>query len=369
MATLYNDPSSKPIDVAKVVTPVDPALKLQQVPATGETKPVEPTLDKPGVLAATETAEKPDLTQVAPSVPKRHMTYAEMVERLSPYRPKTPEELEEERKKYKRRAALSALGDGLSAMANLFFTTKGAPNAWNAANSMSSRMNDRLEKIRQERETNAKLYFDQYLKARQRDDEDAAAEAARVRQQARDAEADRKQRVLEERQAAKDRWEARTKALQNARLEGIIEAQQYDTERKKIDAEYEAEVKKSQIAKNNRTGTGGGKSGSGATKRYPVFDADGNIVDHVYTEAEAVQATANNKGSYPSKTSETESESDDGFKKTTRKSKTTKTYNVQEQGGTRTSSEKDNYKRGGNSNASKPAQQSQKKKHDLDNEE
>jgi hypothetical protein len=89
MATLYNDPSSKPIDVAKVVTPVDPALKLQQVPATGETKPVEPTqpqpmvkkmdestLDKPGVLAATEAVEKPDLTQVAPSVPKKHMTYA-----------------------------------------------------------------------------------------------------------------------------------------------------------------------------------------------------------------------------------------------------------------------------------------------------
>jgi hypothetical protein len=239
----------------------------------------ESTLDKPGVLAATETAEKPDLTQVAPSVPKRHMTYAEMVERLSPYRPKTPEELEEERKKYKRRAALSALGDGLSAMANLFFTTKGAPNAWNAANSMSSRMNERLEKLRQERETNAKLYFDQYLKARQRDDEDAAAEATRVRQQARDAEADRKQRVLEERQAAKDRWEARTKALQNARLEGIIEAQQYDTERKKIDAEYEAEVKKSQIAKNNRTGTGrsGGKSGTyNANNGYLWYDKDGN---------------------------------------------------------------------------------------------
>jgi hypothetical protein len=221
-------------------------------------------------------------------------------------------------------------------------------------------MNDRLEKIRQERETNAKLYFDQYLKARQRDDEDAAAEAARVRQQAKDAEAIRKQKAIEERQARKDAEESELNDLKALLYAGKIQAQEYANIYADIKNRYADKTFQSGINKNNRTGTGGGKSGSGAAKRYPVFDADGNIVDHVYTEAEAVQATANNKGSYPSKTSETESESTDEFNNTTtRKSKTTKAYNVQEQGGTRTSSEKDNYKRGGNTSSNQ--QQTQKK--------
>jgi multidrug efflux pump subunit AcrA (membrane-fusion protein) len=246
-------------------------------------------------------------------------------------------------------------------MANLFFTTKGAPNAWNAANSMSSRMNERLEKLRQERETNAKLYFDQYLKARQQDDADAAAEAARVRQQARDAEADRKQRVLEERQAAKDRWEARTKALQNARLEGLIEAQQYDTERKKIDAEYEAEVKESQIAKNNRTGTGRSRTTTyDQTNGVPWYDSEGN--EHFAKNYDVARGNSIVNGTWHEDTRTSSStqtkETPLGTETSSRKTETQGKGHSEppkKQGG----SEKDNYKRGGN--ASSNQQQTQKK--------
>jgi hypothetical protein len=319
------------------------------------------TLDNTNRIVPTSVEEKPDPTKINPTVPQTQLTYEEMVKRLSPYRPKTPEEIEAERKKYKRRATFAALGDGLSAMANLFFTTKGAPNAWNPANSMSERMNTRLEQLRQEREQNAKLYFEQYLRARQQDKADAIQAAAAKRQKERDDENDRRQAVIEARQDAKDKWEFMTKQLQNAYLEGKIQAQQYDAERKRIDAEYEAEVKKSIINKNNRTGTGGGKKTVlDETNGVRWYDSEGN--EHFAKNVDIARTNSIPNGTWhedtKTSTSTQTKKTDDGTEVTTREIKTQGKGHSEppkKQGG----SEKDNYKRGGNTSSNQ--QQTQKK--------
>lgn len=56
------------------------------------------------------------------------MTFREMTERLYAADAPDPEEEERERKRAKSRAIMSAIGDGISSLANLYFTNKYAPN-------------------------------------------------------------------------------------------------------------------------------------------------------------------------------------------------------------------------------------------------
>ena len=67
--------------------------------------------------------EEDKITPVKTATPAR-MSYADMFTKLSPYQPPTQEELANERKKEKREKVFSAISDGISALSNLYFTTK-----------------------------------------------------------------------------------------------------------------------------------------------------------------------------------------------------------------------------------------------------
>jgi hypothetical protein len=252
-------------------------------------KPAEPTVRKLQTAAYTEPLVKkmptstPQITTTPtekptePTVKPHDMTYTEMYERLNQYKPLTKEEIEAERRKAKSRETIAAIGDGISAISNLFFATKGAPNMYNEQNAIAPKYRARYEQLVKDRETNDRYYLEQRLRMRQLDKADERQCAQDERQAKRDAESDRRQAVAEERQRNKDKWEYQYKQLQNAYLEGKINAQEYDTMRKKIDAEYEEGVKKSIINRNNRTGIGK-KSASGsynANNGYLWYDKDG----------------------------------------------------------------------------------------------
>ena len=68
-----------------------------------------------------------------------------------------PAESEEQRKRRekaeKRNALFAAIGDGVSALSNLYFTTKGSPSA-DQSKSLSKAESDRRDKARKERESN-----------------------------------------------------------------------------------------------------------------------------------------------------------------------------------------------------------------------
>lgn len=95
---------------------------------------------------------------------------AELMERTSPYKPPTPEELEKERKRQKRQSMWAAIGDGVSALANLYFTSKGAPNSYSPQTSMSAKLKEQFDKIDAERKENAARYQAAYMRARQYDE-------------------------------------------------------------------------------------------------------------------------------------------------------------------------------------------------------
>lgn len=277
-------------------------------------------------------SKEPPKTDVAPH--NDTMGYDQQIAALQEAANRVKPETEEERKKRERREKsakiVSAVSDGLQALSNLFFTTRGAPNMYDHKEaSQLTPLQEKLEKLKAERQANADKYLQYSLKIG-----DAQNERAKT---------------LREMEAQQERAKlAREKAQREQEAHGWLAALQPDKLREqkgKADkAKEEAknapeliELKKKEIKsrtnKNNRQGTiswvsgkggtGGGKGGKGATKRYPVFNADGEVVGHVYTKEEAVSETVRLGGTYPETVSTTESENEYGEKvnsKTTKKS-------------------------------------------------
>ena len=67
-------------------------------------------------------------------------------------KPRTPEEQEKLDKKRRRNALFAAIGDGVSALSNLYFTTKGSPSA-DQSNSLSKAVHDKAKEEDKEYET------------------------------------------------------------------------------------------------------------------------------------------------------------------------------------------------------------------------
>lgn len=118
------------------------------------------------------------------------LTNVQLYELLNQRQELTPEE----KKKEKRRKIFAAIGDGISALSNLYFTTKGAPSMYSGKQTLSQKETDYWDKLRQDRENERRRYVDGYLKALQADSLAAIRKQnADTQQAAKEAEAKRKE--------------------------------------------------------------------------------------------------------------------------------------------------------------------------------
>ncbi|ERJ80080.1 hypothetical protein J5A56_00695 [Prevotella melaninogenica] len=138
--------------------------------------PLAPSIEQ-SVAAKGEDNETP----VKAATPKR-MSYVDMFAKLSPYQPPTEEELAKERKKEKREKIFAAISDGISALSNLYFTTKYAPNMYRHENSQSAKTENKWEKLRANRDAQQNAYIRNLMAAQQADDEREDKERAWMRQ-------------------------------------------------------------------------------------------------------------------------------------------------------------------------------------------
>ena len=130
----------------------------------------------PIVAPATSSVEqsvaaKDDKITPAKTATPTRMSYTDMFTKLNPYQPPTQEELANERKKEKREKVFSAISDGISALSNLYFTTKYAPNMYRHENSQSVKTENKWEKLRANRDAQQNAYIRNLMAARQADDE------------------------------------------------------------------------------------------------------------------------------------------------------------------------------------------------------
>lgn len=125
--------------------------------------------------------EEDKITPAKTATPTR-MSYTDMFTKLNPYQPPTQEELANERKKEKREKVFSAISDGISALSNLYFTTKYAPNMYRHENSQSAKTENKWEKLRANRDAQQNAYIRNLMAANQADDERKDKDRAWMRQ-------------------------------------------------------------------------------------------------------------------------------------------------------------------------------------------
>lgn len=81
----------------------------------------------------------------------------------------TSQQSEADEKKLKRDKLFATLGDGIRAISNLVFTTKGAPNMYNSQNNWSDKVKQRWEQLQSERKANNQAYIEGLERARRAD--------------------------------------------------------------------------------------------------------------------------------------------------------------------------------------------------------
>lgn len=245
-----------------------------------------------------------------------NMSNIDLFKVLNPYTPPTAEELEKEKKKQKRDQIFAAIGDGISALSNLFFTTQYAPNMYTGKNTMSERTKVRYDKLMKEREGKEKEYYEGLMKAKIADEEGDD----------RERKWQRLLRLDDYNRMRNDAKEERDRQLfeLNLQLQGNkISASEADAKRKEIEAKYAEELEKAMLetekAKARYYNRGGG---SGKAGEYPWYDSDGN--KHFARSYEAMHQNAIDNGTWNEETQTSTTEVKSGRGKTVKTSETTK---------------------------------------------
>ena len=236
------------------------------------------------------------------------LSYTELYKKLNPYKPPTDEELAKEKKKQKREQIFAAIGDGISALSNLFFTTQYAPNMYTGKNTMSERTKVRYDKLMKEREGKEKEYYEGLMRARIADEE----RDDRERKWQRQLGLDDYNRIRNDAKEERDRQMFEL----NIQLQGNkISASEAEAKRKGIEAKYAEELEKARLetekakagaskasasASNARAEYYNRGGGSGKAGEYPWYDSDGN--KHFAHSYEAMRQNAIDNGTWNEET-------------------------------------------------------------------
>ena len=137
------------------------AARMNQQTAEGMLNGSIPT-DKPSVpiVKKEEPAEQP-----------KQLSYADMYKILNPEREETAEQKANREKKERTKARIAALGDGLRALSNIYFSTKGARVIHNPDSDISKVVNKRKEYMDAQREKNRAAWLAGYQRAMALDEE------------------------------------------------------------------------------------------------------------------------------------------------------------------------------------------------------
>lgn len=226
-------------------TPQTPQVQDTQ-PAI--TAPISSWLKKEVPPTAEEAQQTAEQTEETP----RRMSLEEIANHLYATNKPSPEEEEKQRKRERSRAILAAIGDGVSALSNLYHTSKYAPDMSNPGSSLSDNGRKRYDRWKQVRKDNEEKYNNAILRARQGDYELNLKEREMLRKEAADAAKDaREAKRLEEQAKFKmeelniRRQQAKT-AADKAAADAEYKKAQQEFNQKKF--ETETALKKEQIA-------------------------------------------------------------------------------------------------------------------------
>lgn len=218
---------------------------------------------KPATQAPPAAPQAPDAmeSKPAPTQPRR-ISYEEMFKRLNPYQPPTAQELEKERKKQKREQIFAAIGDGISALSNLYFATQYAPSMYSGRDTASEQTKKRWDKIAADRNANMTAYINGLMRARQMDNESDNNERAWARQLG----IDRAKAELAEEE------ERRKRALHPF----AVREAEGKARKAEAEAENAGEYERSRIRRNEAAAGASNASASASRSRARYYDREGS---------------------------------------------------------------------------------------------
>ena len=256
------------------------------------------------------------------------------------------EDLKKLEKKERREKIIAAVGDGISALANLIFTTKGAKSSFDPNNGLLPATNKRWKDLADDRLARSKQYMDGLYNA-MRDDishkEKRDAIMRQMEQQRSENALKQEQLKLQQRQMrineAKNERENALAALEQQYKLGQIAKTEYEAEAKKVEAQYAGKMQQAKLATElaRKKALDAAATNSYASARahnrsntgeFEAWDEQGNV--HKFKTQDAAMAYARQHGTigtYNVVSSADESNSNGSY--TTRKTKTsakTETY-------------------------------------------
>lgn len=236
-----------------------------------------------GTIKPTTPAQKPEQSPIS----NRPKSYAEMFAELNKGMLETPEQQRSREKKERTDAIVRSVGDGLSALARMYFATKGAATAHNPQNDLTASSNKRKEYFQQQREKNKAAWLTGYQRALALDEEArkndmTAAEAFRYHNMLNDIKnrtADQGDRRLDQGDAKLEQGQQR---IDISRMKYQTDAEWKEFMKKIKQAETDGRISHWQAqdaisqAREGRLAANGGSSSSSRKGSY-----SGNVEDYI----------------------------------------------------------------------------------------
>ena len=224
-------------------------------PMPGEVQPIE-KIPQPAPISSWLPKDVPPTAEENNSEqennPYQRMSLEQIARTLYESGKPSPEEEERQRKRERSRAILSAIGDGVSALSNLYHTSKYAPDMSTPDSSLSGKAKERYDRFVQVRKENEARYNNAILRARQGDYEMNMKEREIARKEAADAAKDAREvkRYEEQAKAKLEELEIRRAQAQTAADKAAADAAYKKAQQEFNQKKFEADtaLKKEQLA-------------------------------------------------------------------------------------------------------------------------
>ena len=248
----------------------------QSTTGTPPAKPEPPTPQEASAALQQATPQVTDVEKTPIEVKPQRVSYEEMFRLLNPYKPPTQEELEKERKKQRREQIFAAIGDGISALSNLFFTTQYAPNMYRPVETQSEKTKKRWDKLAAERNANMTAYINGLMRARQADDTYNDNERAWQRQLGLDKIKQQRDKAADARAEAKEKRDAEMHDLNKQLRNNQITQAEYEAKKAEVEARYAPQLEESKIGRNRAAAGASNASARASNSRARYYDRGGS---------------------------------------------------------------------------------------------
>lgn len=167
------DAAGKKVDQMNAATPTDDAMKAARAKTIATQQAIANGVDV-NQGAPSDEEDKPSVPIVKKEESKpqpKQLSYADMYKILNPEMNETAEQRANREKKERAKARIAATGDGLRALANIFFATNGAKVVHNPESDMTKAINKRKAYMDAQREKNRASWLAGYQRALALDEE------------------------------------------------------------------------------------------------------------------------------------------------------------------------------------------------------